>query len=107
MSATTVESQSIYSRLLIADRLRPSSRGSLDILEEAESDRARVLYSSAFRRLQGKAQVFPLDDNAAVRTRLSHSLEVAHVGRYLAATVLSEFRKKGKDKQMGLWTNAR
>ena len=47
-------------------------------------DYGRVLYSSAFRRLQDKTQVFPLGRNDYVRTRLTHSLEVSNVGRALA-----------------------
>lgn len=43
-----------------------------------------MLYSSAFRRLQDKTQVFPLGRNDYVRTRLTHSLEVSNVGRGLA-----------------------
>ncbi len=44
--------------------------------EETESDRVRILYSSPFRHLQNKAQVFSLEDNPDVRSRLTHSLEV-------------------------------
>lgn len=44
-----------------------------------------MLYSSPFRRLQDKAQVFSLETNAAIRSRLTHSLEVAHIGRSIAA----------------------
>jgi dGTPase len=58
--------------------------------EEAASDRARVIYSSAFRRLQHKTQVFTLSKDAAVRTRLTHSLEVASVGRWVAQKVVDE-----------------
>jgi dGTPase len=58
------------------------------IAEEAVSDRARVLYSSAFRRLQQKTQVFAVSKDAAVRTRLTHSLEVASVGRWIAQKIV-------------------
>ncbi|SKB71786.1 dGTP triphosphohydrolase [Luteibacter sp. 22Crub2.1] len=77
-----------YGRILAKKRLRGSSRGALNILEESESDRGRVLYSAAWRRLQRKTQVFPLEENAAIRSRLTHSLEVAHVGRFLATKFL-------------------
>ena len=57
----------------------------------SESDKGRVINSSAFRRLQQKAQVFPLEPNAAVRTRLTHSIEVSQIGRYLAQKVIGNF----------------
>lgn len=43
----------------------------------------RLVYSSAFRRLQDKTQVFPLSESDYVRTRLTHSIEVSSVGRSL------------------------
>lgn len=43
----------------------------------------RLVYSSAFRRMQDKTQVFPLSDSDYVRTRLTHSIEVSSVGRSL------------------------
>ncbi len=46
-------------------------------------DLDRITFSPAFRRLQGKTQVHPLDQTAQVRTRLTHSFEVASVGRSL------------------------
>ena len=59
-----------------------------EIDDEAASDRARIIYSSAFRRLQHKTQVFTLSKDAAVRSRLTHSLEVASVGRWIAQKVV-------------------
>jgi dGTPase len=52
---------------------------------EFERDRDRSVYASPFRRLMGKTQVFPLDPNDYVRTRLVHSLEVSTVSEGLAA----------------------
>lgn len=57
-------------------------------------DSDRITFSSAFRRLQDKTQVFPLADNDYVRTRLTHSLEVASVARSLGARVGSEVVKR-------------
>ncbi len=54
---------------------------------EFRRDGDRITFSTAFRRLQDKTQVFPLADNDYVRTRLTHSLEVASVARSLGARV--------------------
>ena len=52
-----------------------------------QRDYDRLIFSSAFRRLQNKTQVFPLPDLAFVHNRLTHSLEVASVGRSLGKMV--------------------
>ncbi|WP_369310253.1 dGTPase [Providencia rettgeri] len=67
-----------------------------------ESDRGRIINSAAIRRLQQKTQVFPLEQNAAVRSRLTHSLEVQQVGRYISKTVLGELKKKKLLETYGL-----
>lgn len=50
-------------------------------------DYDRIIFSSAFRRLQNKTQVFPLPGPVFVHNRLTHSLEVASVGRSLGKMV--------------------
>lgn len=74
--------------LIAQERLRIStSRGELI---ESESDKGRVVNSASFRHLQQKAQVFPLDPNSAVRTRMTHSIEVSQVGRHLAQKIIGD-----------------
>ncbi|QDD90248.1 dGTPase [Pseudomonas oryzihabitans] len=55
-----------------------------------ESDRGRIIVSAPVRRLQQKTQVFPLERNAAVRSRLTHSLEVQQTGRYIVRKLFKE-----------------
>ncbi len=52
-----------------------------------QRDFDRLVFSSAFRRLQGKTQVFPLPGNTFVHNRLTHSLETSSVGRSLGEIV--------------------
>lgn len=54
----------------------------------------RILFSSYFRKLQDKTQVYPLAKSSYVRTRLTHSLEVSTVGRSLGNIVGKEIIKK-------------
>lgn len=51
---------------------------------EADRDYARVLYSSSFRRLQDKMQLFAPQQNRFHRNRLTHSLEVAQIAKVIA-----------------------
>jgi dGTPase len=73
-----------WNHLLCRHRLGESApRKTLDARTEFQRDFDRIIFSSAFRRLQDKTQVFPLARNDYVRTRLTHSLEVSSVGRTL------------------------
>jgi dGTPase len=60
---------------------------SQNVRSEFIRDYDRLIFSSAFRRLQNKTQVFPLPGNVFVHNRLTHSLEVSSVGRSLGSIV--------------------
>src|SRR5436190_18716208 len=78
-----------WPQLLCADRLGRDAkpRKHDPARSEFRRDSDRLTFCTAFRRLQDKTQVFPLADNDYVRTRLTHSLEVASVGRSIGARV--------------------
>uniref|UniRef100_UPI0039063042 dGTPase n=1 Tax=Pseudomonas putida TaxID=303 RepID=UPI0039063042 len=84
----------VYTKILSNTRFRNSEVSDRHILLEAESDRGRLLFCPAFRRLQQKAQVFSMESNASVRSRLTHSLEVAQVGRYIADQISIQLMEK-------------
>jgi dGTPase len=77
-----------WNELLTKVRLgREADKPSDDIRSEYMRDWDRIVYSSAFRRMQDKTQVFPLAESDYVRTRLTHSIEVSSVGRSLGTLV--------------------
>lgn len=64
-----------------------SPLGPVDRRNAFENDYMRLIFSAPVRRLQDKAQVFPLDNSDFVRTRLTHSLEVSSIGRSIGISV--------------------
>lgn len=64
------------------------------VRSDFERDYDRLVFSSPFRRLQNKTQVFPLPGSIFVHNRLTHSLEVSCVGKSLAGEVALQLRDK-------------
>ncbi|WP_199269751.1 deoxyguanosinetriphosphate triphosphohydrolase [Mucilaginibacter lacusdianchii] len=62
-----------------------------------QRDYDRLIFSSPFRRLQNKTQVFPLPGSVFVHNRLTHSLEVASVGRSLGTIFYNNLKKQEPD----------
>lgn len=61
------------------------------------SDYDTIICSTLFRRLQDKAQVFPLEEDDYVRTRLTHSLEVSAIGKKLGEYAFRRLKEEGRD----------
>ena len=78
---------------LISDRRipdRPKTANLSSLRSEVESDYYRIINSASFRRLQDKTQVFPLDRSDFVRTRLTHSLEVSAIAKFIGKQVCAQ-----------------
>ena len=90
-----------WEKLLSKKRQRASSSGrrtvesSVVVRNEFESDYDRIVGSSSVRRLQDKAQVFPLQQDDVVRTRLTHSIEVSAMARSLGKAVGRKLENMG------------
>lgn len=81
-----------WNKLLSTKRLGMDNYKTAEMREDRsqfQRDYDRIIFSSPFRRLQNKTQVFPLPEHIFVHNRLTHSLEVASVGRSLG-NILAE-----------------
>ncbi len=76
-----------WKNLLSTEIYGQPKKSKSDGRSQFQRDFDRIVFSSAFRRLQDKTQVFPLPESDFVHTRLTHSLEVSCVGRSLGNLV--------------------
>lgn len=102
-----MENRLDWTKLLCGDRCRESSTKKYtsqnindeiyDHRNEFDKDYDRIVYSSSVRRLQDKAQVFPLQENDFTRTRLTHSLEASALGRSFGYAIGEWLLEEKKD----------
>lgn len=89
-----------WEKMLCADREREHTvHNPGDVRTEFRKDYHRIIGSASFRRLQDKAQVYPLKRGDFVRTRLTHSLEVSSFAGSLGDTI---FRRLIKENTQGV-----
>lgn len=85
-----------WNQLISTKRLGSENRKrsvSMSARTEFQKDYDRLIFSSPFRRLQDKTQVFPLPGSVFVHNRLTHSLEVASIGKTLGDRIAMELDK--------------
>lgn len=85
-----------WQQLLCAERLGGRPAKSEEGRSPFYSDHDKIIFSGAFRRLARKTQVHPLAANDHVHNRLTHSLEVACVGRTLGMRVGNALKARGE-----------
>ena len=92
-----------WNKLLNDSRLRKSTRVK-DVRNEFESDLGRIIFSPAIRRMHDKTQVFPLETDDNIHTRLTHSLEVQSIAYSIGLRLcgnkkfISKFNKRNQSK---------
>jgi dGTPase len=82
-----------WERLLTTKRLGTDKEDSIG-RDSFEIDQDLITFSQPFRRLKDKTQLYPMAENDHVRTRLSHSLEVASIGQALGSLIGSKIIKR-------------
>ncbi|MDB5101493.1 MAG: dGTPase [Cyanobacteria bacterium RYN_339] len=91
-----------YDPHAVARRDASDTQDGIDPRSPFEVDRARIVHSFAFRRLQGKTQIFGVGEGDFFRTRLTHSMEVAQVGKGLALFLNQQPQLQGAPLELEL-----
>ena len=90
-----------FKSMLKTGRILPSSKNPFEWEGDLLNDYSRLMMSPAVRRMKDKTQVFTMDDSDFVRTRLTHSLEVANIAKLLGLGVEDALSKlKNSRKQI-------
>jgi dGTPase len=77
---------------LWAERKSPLENQEQQDRDDYSRDRARIIHSASFRRLQGKTQVLGLGESDFYRTRLTHSIEVAQIASGVADFLRDKYK---------------
>lgn len=75
-----------------AERKSPLENKEQQDRDDYSRDRARIIHSASFRRLQGKTQVLGLGESDFYRTRLTHSIEVAQIASGVADFLRDKYK---------------
>lgn len=89
-----------WNQIISTTRLGQEQLAAKDIKHsrtQFQRDYDRIIFSSPFRRMQNKTQVFPLPGSVFVHNRLTHSLEVASVGRSLGSMFVEKAESDGME----------